>query len=83
MLCPEVREECSIAATPARTAGLVHWGLCGEWRVELTDSCIGLRGLSRDCATVVQGGAGAVGRAAARAHRAASGGSSSPLAPHP
>eukprot|EP00961_Rhodomonas_salina_P242995 3283047-Rhodomonas_salina.1 len=85
MLCPEVREECSIAAaaTPTRTAGLVHWGLCGAWRAELTDSRVGLRGLGRDGAAVVRGGAGAVGRAAARAHRAASCGSSSPLAPHP
>eukprot|EP00961_Rhodomonas_salina_P190568 2571242-Rhodomonas_salina.1 len=83
MLCPEVREECSIAATPTRTVGLMHWGLCGEWRAELTDSSVGLRGLCRDCAAVVQGGAGAVGGAAERAHRAVRGGSSSPLAPHP
>eukprot|EP00961_Rhodomonas_salina_P061015 819402-Rhodomonas_salina.1 len=83
MLCPEVREECSIAATPARTAGLMHWGLCGAWRAELTDSRVGLRGLSRDSATVVLGGAGAVSEAAARAHRAASGGACSPLPPHP
>eukprot|EP00961_Rhodomonas_salina_P255562 3453880-Rhodomonas_salina.1 len=67
MLCPEVREECSIAATHARTAGLVHWELCGAWRAELTDSRVGfkLRGLGRDCAAVVRGGAGAVGGAAA------------------